>query len=167
MRRARWLPHPILSLTLTIIWLLIMNSLTLGNLLLGAFLGWSIALMTRGFLVTVPRVLKPLRLVLFILKVCGDIVVANLHVARLVLGPRRNLNPAFVEVPMAIEDEFVLSVLTSVVSLTPGTVSAGLSPDHRTLLLHAIDAPDDAALVAQVKERYEAPLLEIFECSPT
>lgn len=166
MKTSRWLPHPFLSVVLAVIWLLLMNSLTLGNVLLGAFLGWGIALLTRQFLVDVPRVRKPLKLVLFILKVCGDIVVANLHVARLVLGPRRNLRPAFVEVPMEIEDEFILSLLTSVISLTPGTVSAGLSRDHRTLLLHAIDAPDDAVLVAQVKRRYEAPLLEIFECSP-
>lgn len=167
MKALRWLPHPFLSLVLAIIWLLLMNSLTLGNVLLGAFLGWGIALMTSSFLVAVPTVRKPFKLLRFILMVCADIVVANLHVARLVLGPRRNLRPAFVEVPMAIEDEFILSLLTSVVSLTPGTVSAGLSQDHRTLLLHAIDAPDDAALIAQVKKRYEAPLLEIFECSPT
>jgi multicomponent K+:H+ antiporter subunit E len=166
-KASRWLPHPFLSLVLALIWLLLMNSLTLGNLLLGAFLGWGIALMTTRFLVTVPAVRRPLKLLRFILMVCGDILVANLHVARLVLGPRRNLRPAFVEVPMAIEDEFILSLLTSVVSLTPGTVSAGLSPDRRCLLLHAIDAPDDAALVAQVKKRYEAPLLEIFECSAT
>lgn len=165
MSRSRWLPHPFLSLVLTLIWLLLVNTLSLGHLLLGAFLGWGIALLTRNFLVDVPRVRKPLQLFLFILKVCGDIVVANLHVARLVLGPRSRLSPAFVEVPMEIEDEFILSVLTSVVSLTPGTVSAALSQDHRTLLLHALDAPDDAALVAQVKARYETPLMEIFQCS--
>lgn len=165
MKPFRWLPHPFLSLVLAVVWLLLMNSLSAGHMLLGAFLGWAIVLLTRDFLVDVPRVRKPLRLLLFILRVCGDILVANLHVARLVLGPRSRLAPAFVEVPMAIEDEFVLALLTSVISLTPGTVSAGLSTDHRTLLLHALDAPDCDALVAQIKSRYEAPLLEIFECS--
>jgi multicomponent K+:H+ antiporter subunit E len=46
-------------------------------------------------------------------------------------------------------------------------VSAGLSPDHRRLLLHVLDLEDAEELVAQVKTRYEAPLLEIFACSPT
>lgn len=164
MKARRWLPHPFLSLVLTLIWLLLVNALTLGHVLLGAFLGWGIALLARRFLVQVPEVRKPLRFFLFILRVLGDIVVANLHVARLVLGPRHKLRPAFVEVPMEIEDEFILSVLTSVVSLTPGTVSAALSQDHRTLLLHALDAPDDEDLIRQVKARYEAPLMEIFAC---
>ena len=98
MKAYRWLPHPFLSLVLALIWLMLVNALTLGHVLLGAFLGWGIALLTRGFLVQVPEVRKPLQLFLFILKVCGDIVVANMHVARLVLGPRRNLRPASISI---------------------------------------------------------------------
>lgn len=163
----RWLPHPGLVLLLTLIWLLLVNTFSLGQLLLGAFLGWGITLLTRHFLLDVPRVRKPLQLCLFMIKVFYDIVVANLHVARLVLGPRNRLNPAFVEVPMAIDNNFVLAVLASIVSLTPGTVSAGLSADHKTLLLHGLDVPDAQTLIDEVKSRYEAPLLEIFECLPT
>jgi multicomponent K+:H+ antiporter subunit E len=163
----RWLPHPLLTLLLTLIWLLLVNTFNLGQLLLGALLGWGITLLTRNFLLDVPSVRKPLLLCRFMLRVFYDIVVANLHVAKLVLGPRSRLNPAFVEVPMAIENNFVLAVLASIVSLTPGTVSAGLSADHKTLLLHGLDVPDAQALIDEVKSRYEAPLLEIFECLPT
>ncbi len=163
----RWLPHPLLTLLLTLIWLLLVNTFNLGQLLLGALLGWGITLLTRNFLLDVPSVRKPLLLCRFMLRVFYDIVVANLHVAKLVLGPRSRLNPAFVEVPMAIENNFVLAVLASIVSLTPGTVSAGLSADHKTLLLHGLDVPDVQTLIDEVKSRYEAPLLEIFECLPT
>ncbi|TBU95500.1 Na+/H+ antiporter subunit E [Stutzerimonas kirkiae] len=163
--KRKWLPHPWLTLLLTVVWLLLVNHPGLGDLLLGLFLGWLIPLLTRNFLLDVPPVRKPFKLCLFVLMVFYDIVVANLHVARLVLGPRKNLNPAFVVVPMAIENGFLLAALTSIISLTPGTVSAGLSPDHRTLLLHGLDVTDADALVAGVKKRYEAPLLEIFECS--
>lgn len=164
---ARWLPNPVLTLLLTLLWLLLNNTLNLGHLLLGLFLGWTIPLLVRGFLVEVPVVRRPLQLCLFMLMVFYDIVRANLTVAKLVLGPISKLQPAFVEVPMLIEDDFVLAVLTSIISLTPGTVSSGLSPDHKTLLLHALDAPDIEALVAEIKTRYEAPLLEIFQCSRT
>lgn len=164
--RSRWLPHPALSVLLALLWLLVNNTLGAGHVVLGAFLGWSLPLLLRGYLIHVPAVRKPVLLCRFVLMVLHDIAVANLNVARLVLGPRSRLNPAFVEVPMAIEDPFVLAVLTSIVSLTPGTVSAGLSSDHRTLLLHALDASDVDALAHEVKTRYEAPLLEIFQCSP-
>jgi multicomponent K+:H+ antiporter subunit E len=106
-------------------------------------------------------------LALFTVKVFYDIVVANLQVVKLVLGPKSRLEPAFVEVPVAIEDEFVLSTLACIISLTPGTVSASLSSDHKILLVHGLDVPDREELIAAVKSRYEAPLLEIFECSRT
>jgi multicomponent K+:H+ antiporter subunit E len=163
--RSRALPNPALTLLLTLLWLLLNNTLSVGHLVLGLFLGWAIPLLVSGFLIEVPSVRRPLKLCLFMLKVFYDIAVANIHVAKLVLGPRGNLQPAFIEVPMAIEHPFVLAVLTSIISLTPGTVSASLRPDHKVLLIHALDAPDIEALVAELKNRYEKPLLEIFECS--
>lgn len=164
----KWLfPHPMLSLSLLVIWLLLVNSFSPAQMLLGAFLGWAIPRLTNDFLVDVPRIRKPFKLALFGLRVLCDIVVANLQVARLVLGPKDRLVPAFVEMPLDARDEFVLAFLSSVISLTPGTVSASLSPDRRTLLLHALDASDPEGLVAEIKQRYEAPLLEIFECSST
>lgn len=162
---SRWLPHPLLSLLLAGLWLLLNNTLSAGHLLLGLFLGWGIPLLCRPLLIEVPRIRRPAVLLRFILRVLSDILIANLNVARLVIGPRAQLRPAFVEVPMAIGDEFVLAVLTSVISLTPGTVSAALSADRRTLLVHALDVEDTAALVAEIKQRYEAPLMEIFPCS--
>lgn len=163
----RLFPHPRMMLVLTVLWLLLVNTFNLGHLLLGLLLGWSIVHLCGDFLLSVPKVRKPLGLLLFIGKVFYDIVVANLQVVKLVLGPKSRLEPAFVEVPVEIEDEFVLSTLACIISLTPGTVSAGLSSDHKTLLLHGLNVPDRDELIAAVKSRYETPLLEIFECSRT
>ncbi|MDR8013495.1 Na+/H+ antiporter subunit E [Ectopseudomonas guguanensis] len=163
----RFFPHPRMILVLTVLWLLLVNTFNLGHLLLGALLAWAIVYLCRDFLLHVPKVRKPLGLLLFIGKVFYDIVVANLQVVKLVLGPKSRLKPAFVEVPVAIEDEFVLSTLACIISLTPGTVSASLSSDHKILLVHGLDVPDREELIAAVKSRYETPLLEIFECSRT
>lgn len=167
MKARRWLPHPLLSLCLLLVWLLLMNDLSLGHWLLGALLGWAIPLLTQVFWINPPRVHKPFKLCLFLLRILGDIVTANLQVAKLILGPTTKLRPAFVEIPMLLEDELALTMLTSIISLTPGTVSADLSDDRKMLLVHGLDVPDADALVAEIKQRYEAPLLEVFTCSST
>jgi multicomponent K+:H+ antiporter subunit E len=167
MKARRWLPHPLLSLTLLLVWLLLVNDMSLGHWLLGALLGWLIPLLSQVFWINPPRIRKPLKLCLFFLRVLGDIVIANLQVAKLILGPSASLRPAFVEIPMLLEDELALTMLASIISLTPGTVSADLSDDRKTLLVHGLDVGDEVALVAQIKRRYEAPLLEVFACSPT
>jgi multicomponent K+:H+ antiporter subunit E len=56
--------------------------------------------------------------------------------------------------------------LAGIVTLTPGTLSSEITADRRHLLVHALHCPDgaaEAALVASIRERYEAPLKEIFE----
>lgn len=52
------------------------------------------------------------------------------------------MRPAFVEVPIELENDLAISVLVSIVSLTPGSVSSDLSDDRKTLLVHGLDVPD-------------------------
>lgn len=158
------LPHPFLSLGLLLVWLLLVNDLSLGHWLLGGLLGLLIALLTHNLWPRPWRVRRPLGLLLFILRIFGDVVLANLQVARLVVGPLQRLQPAFVEVPIELEHELAIFLLASAISLAPGTVAASLSPDRRRLLVHTLHSTDDHALIDAIKSRYEAPLKEIFAC---
>jgi multicomponent K+:H+ antiporter subunit E len=109
------------------------------------------------------RIARPWWLVFFLLKVLWDILVANLAVALLILGGQRFARPAFVAVPLELRTELAISILANTVSLTPGTVSAWLSPDRRTLLVHGLRVSDPDALAREIKTRYERPLRDIFE----
>ncbi|HWF60444.1 MAG TPA: Na+/H+ antiporter subunit E [Nitrospira sp.] len=96
--------------------------------------------------------------------VVWDIVIANITVARLVLGPVSRLRPAFVKVPVTVTHPSVISLFMSMISITPGSIPLELSPDARTMLVHVLDLEDEEAFIAKVKERYERPLMEILEC---
>jgi multicomponent K+:H+ antiporter subunit E len=159
-----WLPHPILTPVLAVVWLLLNNSLAPGQILLGLLLGWAIPRFTLAFWPERVRICAPGRLLRFAGVFLHDVLVANLAVARLILAGPRALRPAFVVVPLDLTNELALSLLANTICLTPGTVSARLSADRRSLLVHALDCGDPAALVATVKTRFEAPLKEIFEC---
>ncbi|WP_444437961.1 Na+/H+ antiporter subunit E [Pseudomonas sp. A6] len=163
----RLLPHPLLSLCLLLGWVLLVDDFSFGHWLLGAGLGLALPLLCRDMLLAPLRIRRPGPLLRFIGLVLYDIVMANLQVARLVLGPTSKLQPGFVEVPLELREDLPIAILASVITLTPGTVSADLSADRRSLLVHGLDVPDPQALVADIKARYEAPLKEVFECSPT
>lgn len=159
---ARWLPHPRLSLCLGILWLLLAQSVSAAHVVLGIVLGIGLPVLTGGMLPDLPRIRRPGRLAAYVLLVLWDILVANLKVAKLALGPLSRLNPAVVEVPLEIEDPVVASLLAATVTLTPGTVSIDVDMAARRLTVHGLDVPDAAALVAEIKDRYERRLLEIF-----
>ena len=159
----RLLPHPLLTLSLTLLWLLLVNELSAGHLVLGAVLGWLIPFVTSPFWPEHVRIRHLPTLLHYFGILIVDIVRGSFHVARLILAGPATLRPAFVEVPLALETDLAISLLANTISLTPGTVSAHLSADRRTLTVHALDIGDAPALVARIKQRYETPLQQIFE----
>lgn len=160
----RWLPHPLLTPLLAIVWLLLNNSLAFGQVVLGLLLGWAIPRFTLAFWPEQVRIRRPGRLLRLAGVFLFDVIVANLAVAKLILAGPRRLHPAFVVVPLDLTDELAISLLANIICLTPGTVSAQLSADRRRMLVHALDCTDPQALVADIKTRFEAPLKEVLEC---
>ncbi|WP_372016203.1 Na+/H+ antiporter subunit E [Pseudoxanthomonas sp. 10H] len=160
--RRRWLPSPPLSVVVFCFWLLMNDQVTTGHavmaLLLAVLVPAFAARLDREFarignLGGVPRMLGILAL---------DIVRSNITVARQVLGPERRITPGFIWVPLDIANIHGIAALTSIITLTPGTVSAALSDDRRYLLVHVLNLKDADEVIRQIKTRYEAPLMEIF-----
>ncbi|MGY4878016.1 Na+/H+ antiporter subunit E [Vreelandella aquamarina] len=159
-----WLPTPVLSVLLLLVWLLLVRSVSFGQIVLGGALAVIIPLVTYRFWDAAPRIGKPIKLLRFALRVLKDIVIANFEVAVLIANPWRELRPHFIEYPLILEERFTITLLASTISLTPGTVSANLRMDGKTLLIHALDVDDEDALIEQIRQRYEQPLKEIYEC---
>uniref|UniRef100_A0A486XNR6 Na(+) H(+) antiporter subunit E n=1 Tax=Rheinheimera sp. BAL341 TaxID=1708203 RepID=A0A486XNR6_9GAMM len=173
--KFRWLPTPYRSVLLFVVWLLLNQSVAAVHLFFGAVLAVIIPLLTLRFRDPQPLIERPVLALRYILRVLADIVTANAQVAILILGPTRKLNPAFVRVPLDLQHDLPITILASTVSMTPGTVSAEIYPSaeqvkpgetipQRWLLIHVLNMTDEAELIASIKQRYEAPLKEIFQC---
>jgi multicomponent K+:H+ antiporter subunit E len=161
---ARLVPHPLLTVTVVIVWLMLLNAVSVGGLLVGIFLGITVPQLTRHFWQQRPRVRHPLKIAEYALVVLWDIVVANLNVAYLVVfKTSRQLRPHFITIPLDIYSPEAITALAGTITMTPGTVTADLSADGRALLVHCLDTDDPDGEVANIKRRYEARLKEIFE----
>jgi multicomponent K+:H+ antiporter subunit E len=159
----RLLPHPLLSLVLWATWLALNNSLAPAQVLLGGLLAWALPLNALRLTdVAWPRLHRPDLALTLALTVLYDIVIANAEVARRVLGPESAIRPGFVRVPLALTDDWAITALAGIVTMTPGTLTADVAVDRTYLLVHAFHVDDAAEIVASIKTRYEAPLLRIF-----
>lgn len=157
-------PHPILSLLLVVVWVLLVNTLTLNAVVFGAILGLVLPLMTRAYWPDAPRLRNPLMIAEYLLVVLWDIVIANIQVAMIILFKRQDdLRPAWICVPLELRTPEAITVLAGTITMTPGTVSSDLAADGHSILVHCLHAPDPDAVGAQIKARYERRLKEIFE----
>ena len=160
------LPAPLLSLALFVAWLMLNESASAGHLLLAAVLALAVPLLTERFRQDKPHLGRWRAVASLAGAVLVDIVKSNIAVARLILGPEARIQPRFIWVPLRLRDPHGLVALAGIVTMTPGTLSADFSSDHRHLLIHAFDVDDDAAqrtLISDIRTRYEAPLIRIFE----
>lgn len=160
---SRVVPQPVISAMLLLTWLLLHNAISVGLLLTGVLLAVGLPLATHRFWPEYPRTIRIAPLLRLMAVVIYDIVVANMRMVVLILGPARRLRPQFVVVPVTLQEPFAITLLASIISLTPGTVSANLSGDRRSLLVHDLDVEDKETAVQRIRERYERPLMEIFE----
>jgi multicomponent K+:H+ antiporter subunit E len=161
--RARWLSHPILSLLLGASWLALSHSVAPVHLLSAVLIALIVPRLLHPFLGAAAHIRwgAALRLMLVVLK---DIVLSNITVARLVLGPIQAMSPAWMAVPLASDHPMVNALFANIITTTPGTVSCVVNESRREILVHALNCDDAQAMIDDMKTRYEAPLLHIFGC---
>ena len=156
-------PHPILALTLWLIWMLLNNSFDPGHLVLGFLIAAIISWYTADFWPRKVIVKEPTTLFKFIAVVLWDILVANIKVAKLILGKTDKLTPAFFRIDLDIQTPLGISILANTISLTPGTVSCDYKADSHQLLIHGLSVDDIDETIQEIKERYEQPLIKVFK----
>jgi multicomponent K+:H+ antiporter subunit E len=162
--RAMQVP-PFLTVVLISIWLVLGGELTIAQVALGALLSLLFVLAIAELRPVRPR-LRRLHLALrLIATLLVDIVRSNLAVARIVLGlvRDRQVRSGFLDIPLDVTDPHALSFLAVIVTATPGTSWAGVTSDARLLRLHMLDLKDEQEWIRSFKQRYEQPLIRIFE----
>lgn len=156
-------PHPYLSVTLFVAWILLVNRTALGTTLMALVLATALPHVTAAYWPGRAHIRRPLALARYVALVLWDVLTANIHVARLILfTPADQLQSAWISVPVDLQSPEALALLAGTITLTPGTLTAEFSADSKTLLIHALHAPNPDAIRDDIKSRYEARLKRIF-----
>jgi multicomponent K+:H+ antiporter subunit E len=164
-----WLPFPIVSLSLCILWLLLNGSLAPADLLLGAAVGIAAPLLSRKLQpLGYPRLRAPLQLVRLLGMAAVEVVRSCFNVSRIILfADYAKVNSQFIRIPLTLRDPYGLALLSCLINMTPGTVWVEILPEGHALVLHVFDLQDAAWWVDTIQTRYEQPLIDIFETEAT
>lgn len=162
--RDKLLPHPYLTVLLAVTWMLLENTFSGGVFVFGLLLGLIVPIVTAAYWPDRPKLKRPARVVGYVVIVIWDIAVANVVVAWTILFKSNHaMRPNWVCIPLDLRTPEAITILAGTITLTPGTVSADLSSEGHSLLVHCLDAADPDAVRDQIKHRYERRLKGIFE----
>lgn len=163
-RLYAWLlPWPAISALLFVIWLLLNQSVSPGQI----FLGILVALTAPRLLTIVDmpplRMRRPWALVRLLGNVLPDILVSNYKVTRAILFSGRERQPGHVLVPLSVRSPWSLAMLACILTATPGTAWISYNPGDGVLLMHVLDMKDADELAGSITRRYEQWLQQVFE----
>ena len=154
----------VVNILLMIVWGVLTGSLEFLNLLLGFVLGygilWLIQPLIGGPNSYFRRVYAWIRL---IAEFHYELFVSSVQVVWDVLTPTHLADPAIVEVPLDVKTDAGILLVTNLISLTPGTLSLDVSPDRKTLTIHAMFGEDPEELIHQLKTGMERLVIEAVE----
>lgn len=158
------LPAPLLTACIIAIWLVLNQSLQLADWVLAILLGVLLPAWLSPLRPSVPRIRHPWSIVRLIAVVAHDVVASNLMVFHtIVRGRKKPPHSGFVRIPLDLRDPHAIASLAVITTTIPGTVWCELARDNSSFLLHVWHAPDPQAFALAYKERYEKPLMRIFE----
>jgi multicomponent K+:H+ antiporter subunit E len=159
-----WLPFPLLSGCLVVLWLLLNQTLSADHVVVGCILAIGGALAMSRLQLPSARLRRAGALIRLALLVLADITRSNVAVARIILTPgRRRQTSGFMTIPLELRHPYGLAVLACIITSTPGTIWVNHDSLTSMLTIHVLDLIDESAWIRTIKRRYERLLLEIFQ----
>lgn len=159
----RLLPYPLLTVGLFGMWLLLTQSFSIAQMLLGAIVAVIASQGMRLLRAERPKVRAYRPLLRLAPIVIADILRSNIAVAKIVLFPQPDRVSAFVRLPIALRSEHGLTLLALILTATPGTMWLQFDRVRRVLIVHVLDLVDEEDWIRLIKRRYEALLIEAFD----
>lgn len=150
-----------LNVILGITWMLLKNSYMPVDFLKGYIMGLIIIFLFRRFFPT-RFYLKPVFSFIHLLLVfIKELILSNIAVLKVVLSPKLNMKPGVFALPIELTKDWEIFLLSSMITLTPGTLVMKVSNDHKKLYVHAMHTPDVEDSINGIKNSFERLIKEV------
>lgn len=151
----------LLNFFLAFLWMFLSSNYSLSRLIIGYLLGLLVIIALRKFFKTrlyIDRVWAVIKLTVLFIK---ELILANITVLKLVIKPKLEMQPAFFKYDTTLTEEWEITLLSSLITLTPGTVVVHVSDDSKSLFIHVIDSQDIDETIDSIKYSFEKAILEV------
>ena len=152
------------NLMLALAWVALMGEVSAFHFFSGFALGfvvlWILQPLTGGPSKYFMRLGYSLKLIVLF---HWELLISSFAVLWDIVTPRHRARPAIIEVPLDVKTDAGILLVTNLISLTPGTLSLDVSPDRKTLTVHAMFADDPDAVIRQLKDGMEKWVIDALE----
>jgi multicomponent Na+:H+ antiporter subunit E len=152
----------LMNVLLTVIWVALTGSFDYLNFIFGFlvsfFVMWIISRNTddRKYFTIAFKVLG------FFFFFLYEFFKATIEVAYEVMTKRFQMKPGIIKMPLDAKTDLEITILSNLISLTPGTLVLDVSEDRTVIYIHGMYVEDKVKFINSIKEGLEKPLLSIM-----
>lgn len=153
----------LVNVLLALVWIALTGKFNAENLGLGLLAGFIVIALTSRIWGEKPYAQKAWYIIKFLLFIILEIIVSSIKIAFDVVRPTLKARPGVIAIPLEKDTNLEITILATLISLTPGTLTLDVSSDKKTLFVHSMFAGDVDTLRKNIKETLEKPILRILE----
>lgn len=152
----------LLNLLLTFVWVALTGSFVFLNFFFGFVAGYFILWTLNqnpdegGYFKRLPKIIN------FVFFFLYELLMANLEVAYDLATPRFYMRPGIVKFELRAQTDMEITLLSNLISLTPGTLILDVSPDRKALYIHVMYIKDREKFIRRIRHGFERRLLNIL-----
>jgi|SRR5690625_837095 multicomponent Na+:H+ antiporter subunit E len=153
----------LINILMALIWMLLQNSYSIVDFLVGYLIGIGILFIMRRFLLFdfyLRRVWAFIKLTIIFFR---ELILANIDMIRVILMPKLDIKPGIVAIPTKLETDLEITLLAALITLTPGTLSMDFSDNSSQIFVHAIDIDSREDTIRDILDSFEKAILEVTE----
>lgn len=151
----------LLNFFLAGVWMFITDSFTPAGFTIGYLVGLLLIIMMRRFFSSTLYLYRIWAVIFLFFLFLKELVLSSFAVFKLVIQPKLDIKPAIFELETDLEQDWEITLLAALITLTPGTLVVGISEDQKKLYIHAIDFEDIDEAVSSIKNTFERAILEV------
>ncbi|MDA3131083.1 Na+/H+ antiporter subunit E [Aliibacillus thermotolerans] len=146
---------------IAIIWMFLHDAWNALTFISGYFIGFLFIFALRRFFPTRFYGYTVIAVVKLVFLFISELISSSILVAKQVTRPTINVTPGIFKVHTNLESDWEITLLSSLITLTPGSVVIEIAMEEKVLFIHAMDIPESEALVLKAQEKFERAIMEV------
>ena len=151
----------IINILLAVLWMFMNADMSVGSFITGYLIGLLAVYLLRNFLPGRFYVKRSYLIIKLVFIFIIELVKANIDVVKIVISPKIDIHPGFYAYPNDLEEDWEVALLSSLITLTPGTVVVAISDDYSVIYIHGLDMDDADEEIATIKSAFENVIKEV------
>ena len=151
----------LLNFILAFVWMFLKTSYSPAAFFVGYFFGLLIIYMFRRFFTSRFYLLRVVAVVNLIYIFTRELILSNIAVLKVILKPKLDIKPGIFAYPTELKQDWEITVLANLITLTPGTLVVDVSPDNKILYVHAMDIDDAEDSIKGIRDTFEKSIMEV------